>query len=65
MRSQRSHLLSVVILLLLVPIAGNAAGLSPEAQAMSYLQEVWRTGTGPPSSLALGRTAATVQLASR
>src|SRR5690349_13633010 len=41
------------LLLLLVPVAGLAAGPPPEAQAMAYLQEVWRSIGTPGISVAV------------
>ncbi|HKV08793.1 MAG TPA: serine hydrolase domain-containing protein [Thermoanaerobaculia bacterium] len=45
--------LMAALLLLLVPVAGLAAGPPPEAQAMAYLQEVWRSIGTPGISVAV------------
>lgn len=42
-----------LFLLLLSPVASLAAGPSPEAQAMTYLQEVWRSTGAPGISVAV------------
>lgn len=43
----------LTIFLLLAPLAASAASPSPEAQAMAYLQEVWRSTGAPGISVAV------------
>ncbi len=55
MTSQRPARLALAVLLLLSPIAGYAASPAPEAQAMTYLQEIWRSTGAPGISVAVVR----------
>ncbi|HEX6904142.1 MAG TPA: serine hydrolase domain-containing protein [Thermoanaerobaculia bacterium] len=55
MMNQRPVRLAVVVLFLLSSVAGYAAGPSPEAQAMNYLQEIWRSTGAPGISVAVVR----------
>lgn len=54
MTTQRPVRFAVAVLLLLLsPAAGLAASPSPEAQAMNYLQEIWRSTGAPGISVAV------------
>jgi serine beta-lactamase-like protein LACTB, mitochondrial len=53
MTTQRFARFAVAFLLLLSPVTGYAASPPPEAQAMTYLQEVWRSTGAPGISVAV------------